>query len=252
MKKRIGSLAIVFSCFSVLCFSGLVFADDTLTITTYYPSPYGTYNEMRAKRIAIGSDYIDHTQYCWSGTPGGCTHTIDAKDSLFVEGNVEVAQNSAIKVGNAYLSSGSGNSYTHLATNEWYNGSSWQPTGSGELVQLVNGNMNFYSHDAGGNHAWGNINANDFCSPTTGKCLSSVGGYTVFTTHTCHADAGSPSCVAYCDGNEFLLSGGMYAGARTGDFYGFTSRPNGLGQGGSWYCSAALNGPLDCYAYCAR
>jgi hypothetical protein len=34
---------------------------------------------------------------------------------------LEIAQNQAIKVGNAYLSSGG--DYAHLATNEWYDGS---------------------------------------------------------------------------------------------------------------------------------
>ncbi|MDD5568157.1 MAG: hypothetical protein PHY88_03010, partial [Candidatus Omnitrophica bacterium] len=42
-----------------------VFAEDTLTITTYYPSPYGVYRELRAKRIAIGDDYIDGANYTW-------------------------------------------------------------------------------------------------------------------------------------------------------------------------------------------
>jgi hypothetical protein len=62
-------------------------AEDTLTITTYYPSPYGSYNEMRAKRMAIGDNYIDHATYCWSGT---CTYTIDSAADLIVEGRVGI------------------------------------------------------------------------------------------------------------------------------------------------------------------
>ncbi|MFA5346456.1 MAG: hypothetical protein WC315_09320, partial [Candidatus Omnitrophota bacterium] len=48
-----------------------VFAEDTLTITTYYPSPYGVYRELRAKRIAIGDDYIDGANYTWQDTESG-------------------------------------------------------------------------------------------------------------------------------------------------------------------------------------
>lgn len=36
---------------------------ETITITTYYPSPYGVYNHLQAKRMAVGdtdeSDGID-------------------------------------------------------------------------------------------------------------------------------------------------------------------------------------------------
>jgi len=79
-------------CISVLVtifvFPALLLADDTLTITTYYPSPYGVYNEMRSKRIAIGDDYIDHTAYCWE--TGDCTTTINTNADLVVEGNVGI------------------------------------------------------------------------------------------------------------------------------------------------------------------
>ncbi|MFA5403156.1 MAG: hypothetical protein WCY42_06195, partial [Candidatus Omnitrophota bacterium] len=43
----------------------LSFAEDTLTITTYYPSPYGVYREMRSQRMAIGYNYIDNPDYTW-------------------------------------------------------------------------------------------------------------------------------------------------------------------------------------------
>lgn len=32
---------------SFICFYSFLFAQETLTITTYYPSPYGSYNELR-------------------------------------------------------------------------------------------------------------------------------------------------------------------------------------------------------------
>jgi len=35
-------------------FSPLVFAEESITITTYYPSPYGSYNELATNRLAVG------------------------------------------------------------------------------------------------------------------------------------------------------------------------------------------------------
>jgi len=39
---------------ALLFFSSPLFAEDNLTITTYYPSPYGSYNETRANKMVIG------------------------------------------------------------------------------------------------------------------------------------------------------------------------------------------------------
>jgi len=48
-KGAISVLALMFACISA------VFAEETLTITTYYPSPQGTYDELRANKMVIGS-----------------------------------------------------------------------------------------------------------------------------------------------------------------------------------------------------
>ncbi len=55
MKKGM----LVLSFFIVLSFS-FVYSED-LTITTYYPSPYGSYNELRTNMLAVGSAYQDTT-----------------------------------------------------------------------------------------------------------------------------------------------------------------------------------------------
>ncbi|MDD5568199.1 MAG: hypothetical protein PHY88_03235 [Candidatus Omnitrophica bacterium] len=65
------------------------FAEDTLTITTYYPSPYGNYRELRAKRIAIGDDYIQGGTYDWEESDGDGGE-IDYAADLVVEGNVGI------------------------------------------------------------------------------------------------------------------------------------------------------------------
>ncbi|MFA5063223.1 MAG: tail fiber domain-containing protein, partial [Candidatus Omnitrophota bacterium] len=69
--------------------NSLLLAEDTLTITTYYPSPYGVYRELRAKRIAIGDDYIDGANYTWQETESG-SGEVDFNADLVVEGNVGI------------------------------------------------------------------------------------------------------------------------------------------------------------------
>ena len=56
--------------------------NETITLTTYYPSPHGVYKELRSKQMAIGQTY-----YNSSVVP------IGANDSLIVEGNVGIGTN---------------------------------------------------------------------------------------------------------------------------------------------------------------
>jgi len=56
---------------------------ETITITTYYPSPFGIYNELRAKKMAIGASYYN---------PAGTS--INDPADLIVEGNVGVGTSS--------------------------------------------------------------------------------------------------------------------------------------------------------------
>lgn len=65
-----------------------VFAEN-ITLTTYYPSPYGIYHELRVKRTAIGDNYYNSSLYCWPGGP--CAYpNIAANADLVVEGNVGI------------------------------------------------------------------------------------------------------------------------------------------------------------------
>jgi len=66
----------------------LVYAED-ITITTYYPSPFGNYRELRAARIAIGDNYIDGAAFTWETTDGDGGE-IDYLADLVVEGNVGI------------------------------------------------------------------------------------------------------------------------------------------------------------------
>jgi len=87
MRKK--TKLMVICLFFILCLFSFSFAQqEQITITTYYPSPYGSYREMRAQRMAIGDDYIKGDQYCWS--PETCITTIDANADLVVQGNVGI------------------------------------------------------------------------------------------------------------------------------------------------------------------
>ncbi|MDP2922999.1 MAG: hypothetical protein Q8O30_04690 [Candidatus Omnitrophota bacterium] len=78
------SVALIFtSCIIFPAFS----QTESITITTYYPAPFGVYQELRARRIAIGDTY--HTAaFCWPGDV--CVNQINADADLVVEGRVGI------------------------------------------------------------------------------------------------------------------------------------------------------------------
>jgi len=67
----------------------VVLAEESITITTYYPSPYGVYGELRSQRMAIGDNYIQGGTYDWEATDGDGGE-IDYLADLVVEGNVGI------------------------------------------------------------------------------------------------------------------------------------------------------------------
>ncbi len=84
--RRLKLIQFWFALFISLFYCFLTFAED-ITLTTYYPAPYGVYNEVRSLKQAIGANYYDSSQYCWSGA---CANTIGSDDILLVEGNVGI------------------------------------------------------------------------------------------------------------------------------------------------------------------
>jgi len=67
---------------------------DSLRIVTYYPSPFGTYRELRTKRMAIGDDYIKTgappDKYDWQEYATDPMHNIGYDADLVVQGNVGI------------------------------------------------------------------------------------------------------------------------------------------------------------------
>jgi len=47
----VGMVGLVIGFYNLSCFAQ---EGETITITTYYPSPYGVYNHLQAKRMAVG------------------------------------------------------------------------------------------------------------------------------------------------------------------------------------------------------
>jgi len=56
MTRLLKSALIIFS-FLFIC-ATVVFAED-ITITTYYPSPYGSYNALQTNRLGVGDNNAD-------------------------------------------------------------------------------------------------------------------------------------------------------------------------------------------------
>jgi len=71
-------------------------------------------------------------------------------DDTSLKTEVTINNDGAIKVGQAFLSSGG--DYVHLANNEYYTGSAWVGTAPGALIQLAGQQIVFYRHDGQGNH----------------------------------------------------------------------------------------------------
>lgn len=82
----------------VLLFLGVLFVlpavnvfSETITVTTYYPSPYGVYEELRAKKVAIGDSYFDATTHAWDDGVGLiAANEIEQNADLVIEGNVGI------------------------------------------------------------------------------------------------------------------------------------------------------------------
>jgi hypothetical protein len=76
-----------------------VFAQESLTITTYYPAPFGVYNELRSKRMAIGEHYYDNGIYPWDEDNSINAGEIHQETSLVVEGGIAMGSNPIIGSG---------------------------------------------------------------------------------------------------------------------------------------------------------
>lgn len=90
MRKRLLMVLVCMGLFTVLI-SSLVVAqqNEQITISTYYPSPYGVYRELRAQRLTVGNDYINTSFVGW-GSSQPPTYPMNDDVSLIVQGHVGI------------------------------------------------------------------------------------------------------------------------------------------------------------------
>lgn len=86
IRKRFLEFSVAF-CLLFIIYS--CFAQEQISITTYYPAPIGIYGELRAARMAIGDGYIDPTQLCWPGSMS-CSNAVASDADLIVQGFVGI------------------------------------------------------------------------------------------------------------------------------------------------------------------
>ncbi|MDX6770855.1 MAG: hypothetical protein SF051_15075 [Elusimicrobiota bacterium] len=130
---------------------------ESVTLSTYYPAPSGVYTNM----ITTGNTYLARDGGNVGVGTSGPTAKLHVNGTTTLGGNVavngsavalDVSQNTAIRVGQSYLSSG-GN-YMHLANNEYYNGGAWVASGgAGALLQFSGQQVAFYTHNGAGAHS---------------------------------------------------------------------------------------------------
>ena len=85
---KVISIVIFFISLSPLAFSQAQ-TTDSIRFVTYYPSPYGSYAELRTKKLAVGAGYINAGTLAWN-TGGPCMLDEICNADLVVEGNVGI------------------------------------------------------------------------------------------------------------------------------------------------------------------
>jgi len=225
MAKTKSLLILIFS-FLFLNHPFSSFTED-LTITTYYPSPIGVYKELRAKRIAIGENYYNPSDYCWMGA---CSFSVNKDADLIVEGKVGIGtenpQEELHVVGDAVIENGG------LVVGN--------PTGGNKGTGTINAEKIYVN---GGRLGGGRFSE---CEIVMCSCYSSS------------CDWGNCSCTATCPADKWLVSGGI-SQPYVDSCYGgnIKSCPKTFGKGGGWqvegvaYCSGA-GSPLIGYALCCK
>lgn len=98
MPRFLRDIGLIFS--AILLFSTIVLAAEEITITTYYPSPYGSYSSLQTDKLGVGdndgdgsltsADVPATTGYVWiKGLVGIGTTTPPSGQQLEVNGNVK-------------------------------------------------------------------------------------------------------------------------------------------------------------------
>jgi len=135
LRKKFFSLSFSLVLFLLLICHLFIFAEESLTITTYYPSPYGSYNEVRANKMVIGDVDTNTTP---SPSQGAVTFAPISEPAAYSEGTL-------------YYDSSEHNF-------KYRNDSSWQTVGGGITITyycfVSSGTGSPVCTDAGGSQGY--------------------------------------------------------------------------------------------------
>jgi hypothetical protein len=122
MRNKILGLGLVFLLFYIY-----TFAEESITITTYYPSPYGVYNELQTNKFAVGDTNVS------GGLDSG--DQPPANGQLYTARSVIFKPQSSLPAFDAregeLVYSDTDNKFYH------YDGSSWVAQGGGTAVMTL-------------------------------------------------------------------------------------------------------------------
>ena len=85
MRNKIALIVLV----AVVSVSGIVYAEEKITLSTFYPAPYGDYDELAANKMVVGSTYAipaDPIDLLVEGSVG--IGTANPSEELEVNGNI--------------------------------------------------------------------------------------------------------------------------------------------------------------------
>lgn len=138
--------------------TALAWAEDIIEMATYIPAPGASgnpFNRLHADRATVGTPYGTENP---ADLPNGTLLVLE-KIGIGMEipsVRLDVAQGGAIRVGNAYLSSGKPQ-YAMLASNGWFNGSIWMipdPSRRSGAFVFDNETLRFYQTQTPGGTDW--------------------------------------------------------------------------------------------------
>ena len=237
MKKLFNTMGMTL--FFVLILSSLIFAAEELVITTYYPSPYGSYKELRAQRMAIGNTYYSRNTVCWDPPcpSGSANPNLYGATSLVVEDRVGIGVTQPVykldvrtySPGDAiYGSSSSGTGVTGTGNINGVYGYSYTTgsTGNGNGVLGVSYTSDFAGGVFGYNYAGGigTVGVSD-----NGHGLQGVGG----TVGVSGCNGTGTWCTGFTGTGVFGdgLTYGVYGINRSGGGYGVYGMNSAGGEG---------------------
>ncbi|MFC1646494.1 hypothetical protein ACFL2Y_04880 [Candidatus Omnitrophota bacterium] len=165
--KKLSEIFVLVFIFSILFSLLYSYAEERITLTTYYPAPYGVYREMRVNGLAVGSAYrnnptdITDGYLLVNGSVG--IGTTNPGDTLHVLSSIEVGQ-AGILSGDIYSDGdfslgidADGN--TNIAAFKFKKDTT-DPNGAGtELVRIQeNGNVGIGTTSPGAMLSFGDLN----------------------------------------------------------------------------------------------